>query len=152
MSAASTVSVSASKSTSPVDSSKSFRPVTAKKFCARLSKKFQHVDLLDFDHVTGKEWDTRAKVFIRQQFKLMFEISPAALLNCACLHYMHESCMQACMLRACMRHASKLAHLHAFSCMHEECMHASGMKICMHVTILEQLIMHENTCRICMHA
>ena len=28
-----------------------------------------------------------------------------------------------------MRHASKLAHLHAFSCMHEECMHASGMKI-----------------------
>ena len=26
-----------------------------------------------------------------------------------------------------MRHASKLAHLHAFSCMHEECMHASGM-------------------------
>ena len=39
-----------------------------------------------------------------------------------------------------MRHASKLAHLHAFSCMHEECMHASGMKICMHVTILEQLL------------
>ena len=30
-----------------------------------------------------------------------------------------------------MRHASKLAHLHAFSFMHEECMHASGMKICM---------------------
>ena len=45
-----------------------------------------------------------------------------------------------------MRHASKLAHLNAFSCMHEECMHASGMKICMHVTILEQLIMHENAC------
>ena len=52
-----------------------------------------------------------------------------SLLNCACLHYMHESCS------ACMRHASKLSHLHAFSCMHEECMHASGMKICMHVTV-----------------
>ena len=25
-----------------------------------------------------------------------------------------------------MRHASKLAHLHAFSCMDEECMHDSG--------------------------
>ena len=46
-----------------------------------------------------------------------------------------------CMHEACMRHASKLAHLHAFSCMH-----ASGMKICMHVTSLEQLIMHENAC------
>ena len=64
---------------------------------------------------------------------------------------MHAACMpQAC--SACMRHASKLAHLHAFSCMNEECMHASGMKISMHMTILEQLIMHENACRICMHA
>ena len=44
------------------------------------------------------------------------------------------------MHKAWMRHASKLAHLHAFSCMCEECIHASGMKISMHVTILEQLL------------
>ena len=74
---------------------------------------------------------------------------PSKLCRHACC--MHATCMQ-CMHEACMRHASKLAHLHAFSCMNEECMHASGMKICMHVTILEQLIMHENACRICMHA
>ena len=79
MSTTSTVSVSASKSSLSLASPKSFLPVTAKKFCARLSKKFQHVDLPDFDHVTEKEWDTRAKVHIRQQVKLIFESKETGL-------------------------------------------------------------------------
>ena len=59
---------------------------------------------------------------VYQNAEVRFELT---LLNCACLHYMHESCMQACMPRACsacMRHASKLAHLYA--CLRHEDMHA----------------------------
>ena len=81
----------------------------------------------------------------KNQIMSFYSLNTIYILNCACLHCMHESCMHAAYMphacSACMRHASNLAHLHAFSCMHEECMpeecmHASGMKICMHVTQL----------------
>ena len=71
-STASTVSVSAPKS-------QSTRPVSAKTFCTRLSKKFPHADLPDFDQATGTEWDTKAKVYIRQRMKVMFESKAADL-------------------------------------------------------------------------
>ena len=40
-------------------------------------------------------------VFVCNQMKGLY----TTLLNCACLHYMHESCMQAFMLHACHMHA-----------------------------------------------
>ena len=70
-STASTVSLSAPKP-------QSSRPVSAKKYCARLSK-FPCADLPDFDQATGKERDTKAKVYIRQRMKVMFESKEVGL-------------------------------------------------------------------------
>ena len=66
-STASTVSLSAPKP-------QSSRPVSA-----RLSKKFPCADLPDFDQATGKERDTKAKVYIRQRMKVMFETKEVGL-------------------------------------------------------------------------
>ena len=63
-------------------------------------------------HTVHRAFQTGAKAtnwdldnFLKKEYKL-FKDSPArSLLNCACLHYMHESCMQACMLHACHMHA-----------------------------------------------
>ncbi|XP_015756453.1 PREDICTED: uncharacterized protein LOC107335912 [Acropora digitifera] len=37
------------------------------------TKKYLCTELPDFDNVTGKEWDTRAKAYIRQRVKIMIE-------------------------------------------------------------------------------
>ena len=95
----STSTVSSDSSASS-KSSKSSRQVTAKKFCTRLSRNFPHVELPDFDHVTGKEWDTRAKVYIRQKMKLMLE-SKETNLTTADLRSWTESDLSEVSVRVC---------------------------------------------------
>ena len=55
--------------------------VTAKYFCTYLNEKFPHTELPSFDNVTGKEWDSRAKAYIRQQIKPMMEPKELSLTN-----------------------------------------------------------------------
>ena len=69
----------ASKSLTTSKSARSL--VTIKVFCARIFKKFSPVELPDFDNVTGKEWDTRAKAFLKQQIKCMFTCKEVALIK-----------------------------------------------------------------------
>ena len=45
---------------------------TVKTFRLQVAKKYPCVELPDFDNVTGKEWDTRAKAYIRR-VKIMIE-------------------------------------------------------------------------------
>ena len=49
--------------------------------CARISKKLSPVELPDFINVTGKEWDTRANAYLRQQIKCMFTCKEVTLIN-----------------------------------------------------------------------
>ena len=46
--------------------------MTAKMFRVRVSDLYPPSDLPDFDNVKGKEWDTRAKAFIRRRINEMF--------------------------------------------------------------------------------
>ena len=46
--------------------------VTAKMFCVRIIDLYPPSDLPDFDSAKGKEWDTRAKAFIRRRINEMF--------------------------------------------------------------------------------
>ena len=46
--------------------------MTAKMFSVRISELYPFSDLPDFDNVKGKEWDTRAKAFIRRRINEMF--------------------------------------------------------------------------------
>ena len=78
VSTASTVSTaSASKSSGSVVSApspKTPRTVVSREiFLQGLAKYYTTVALPSFDNVTGKEWDTRAKAYIRQQIKIVFE-------------------------------------------------------------------------------
>ncbi|XP_044167641.1 uncharacterized protein LOC122951678 [Acropora millepora] len=75
VSTASTVSTaSASKSSVSAPSPKKPRTVISREiFLQGLAKYYPTVDLPSFDNVTGKEWDTRAKAYIRQQVKIVFE-------------------------------------------------------------------------------
>ena len=62
-----------------------------------------------------------------------------SLLNCTCLHYMHESCMQACMLHACHMHA-----VHAWG-MHEACKQIGPFAcIFMHAWRVHACLRHED--------
>ena len=96
----STSTVSSDSSASSKSSKSSRLQVTAKKFCTRLSRNFPHVELPDFDHVTGKEWDTRAKVYIRQKMKLMLE-SKETNLTTADLRSWTESDLSEVSVRVC---------------------------------------------------
>ena len=57
-------SVSKSRSPRPVISAKSFR--------THLEKNYPPLEIPSFDNVTGKEWDSRATAYIKQQVKSMF--------------------------------------------------------------------------------
>ncbi|XP_067028849.1 uncharacterized protein [Acropora muricata] len=46
--------------------------ITAKSFSLRISQLYPHSDLPDFDNVKGKEWDTRAKAYLRRRINEMF--------------------------------------------------------------------------------
>ena len=61
---ASSASVSKSKSPRPVISAKSFR--------THLEKNYPSLEIPSFDNVTGKEWDSRARAYIKQQAQSMF--------------------------------------------------------------------------------
>ena len=61
---ASSASVSKSKSPRPVISAKSFR--------THLEKNYTSFEIPSFDNVTGKEWDSRARAYIKQQVQSMF--------------------------------------------------------------------------------
>ena len=57
----------------PARASKPSRPtVTAKIFCARLSKNFDHLRFPDFGDISDKERDSRAKAHLRAQIKAVF--------------------------------------------------------------------------------
>ena len=78
VSTASTVSTaSASKSSSSdvsAPSSKKPRTVISREIFLRcLAKLYPTVELPSFDNAKGKEWDTRAKAYIRQQVKIVFQ-------------------------------------------------------------------------------
>ena len=61
---ASSAFVSKSKSPRPVISAKSFR--------THLEKNYTSFEIPSFDNVTGKEWDSRARAYIKQQVQSMF--------------------------------------------------------------------------------
>ena len=61
---ASSASVSKSRSPRPVISAKPFR--------THLEKNYPPLEIPSFDNVTGKEWDSRATAYIKQQVKSMF--------------------------------------------------------------------------------
>ena len=61
---ASSDSVSRSKNPRPVISAKSFRTL--------LDKNYPPLEIRSFDDVTGKEWDSRARAYIKQQVQSMF--------------------------------------------------------------------------------
>ena len=78
VSTASTVSTaSASKSSSSnvsAPSSKKPRTVISREIFLRcLAKLYPTVELPSFDNAKGKEWDTRAKAYIRQKVKIVFQ-------------------------------------------------------------------------------
>ena len=54
--------------------------VTAKVFCARLSKTFDHIPFPNFN-VTGKEWDSKAKADLRLQIKTVFSAKETDITN-----------------------------------------------------------------------
>ena len=62
---ASSASISKSKSPRPVISAKSFR--------TPLEKNYSPLEIPSFDNVTGKEWDSSARAYIRQQVQSIFE-------------------------------------------------------------------------------
>ena len=61
---ASSASVSKSRSPRPVISAKPFR--------THLEKNYPPLEIPSFDNVTGREWDSRATAYIKQQVKSMF--------------------------------------------------------------------------------
>ena len=62
------------------DMSMSRSSVTAKVFCARLSKTFDHIPFPNFN-VTGKEWDSKAKAHLRLQIKTVFSAKETDISN-----------------------------------------------------------------------
>ena len=70
---ASSASVSKSKSPRPVISAKSFR--------THLEKNYPPLEIPSFDNVTGKEWDSRARAYIKQQVQSMFVDKRVKLTN-----------------------------------------------------------------------
>lgn len=54
--------------------------VTAKVFCPRLSKTFDHIPFPNFN-VTGKEWDSKAKAHLRLQNKTVFSAKETDITN-----------------------------------------------------------------------
>lgn len=59
-------------SSTPRASKSSRSPVTAKIFCARLSKNFQPLVFPDFGDISDKERDSKAKAHLRAQIKAVF--------------------------------------------------------------------------------
>ena len=72
MSSTSTAATIPSGSTSASASKVKIRH-TVKTLRLELAKKYPCTELPDLDNVTGKEWDSRAKVYIRQRVKIMVE-------------------------------------------------------------------------------
>ena len=54
--------------------------VTAKDFCVRLSKTFNHVSFPNFSE-TGEEWDSKAKAHLRGEVKAAFSCKEINLTN-----------------------------------------------------------------------
>ncbi|XP_044184967.1 mucin-5AC-like [Acropora millepora] len=74
VSTASVLKSSSDVSTVSAPSLKKPRTVVSREiFRQRLAKHCTTVELPSFDNVKGKEWDTRAKAYIRQQVKIIFE-------------------------------------------------------------------------------
>ena len=76
------VSTTSATPTTPTVSSKDPRLlVTGKMFADRIFERITQKDLPDFDHVTGKEWDIRAKGYLRQSIKGIIEPKEMYLTN-----------------------------------------------------------------------
>ena len=54
--------------------------VTAKAFCTRLSKTFDHLPFPNFN-VTGREWDSKAKAHLRLQIKTVLTAKEIDITN-----------------------------------------------------------------------
>ena len=69
------VSSTSGASTASVPKSKNKKPrsVTANVFRKHLAKYYSPVEIPSFDNVTGKEWDSRARAYIRQQIRSIID-------------------------------------------------------------------------------
>ena len=72
VSTVSSVPSTSGASTASVPKSKKSRSVTAKIFRKHLAKYYSPVEIPSFDNVTGKECDSRARAYIKQQVQSMF--------------------------------------------------------------------------------
>ena len=73
--------VSMPASSTPRASKSSRPPVTAKIFCARLSKNFQPLGFPDFGDISDKEKDSKAKAHLRAQIKAVFNCKDMDVLS-----------------------------------------------------------------------
>ena len=55
--------------------------LTPKMYCSRVVKLLPCTEPPDFDKVTGKEWDTRARAYIRHRVETMIQTKEIGLLN-----------------------------------------------------------------------
>ena len=65
--------------------------VTAKVFCARLSKNYNHLPFPNFSE-TGKEWDSKAKAYLRPRIKAVFNAKEIDLTNVMARVLSHGAC------------------------------------------------------------
>ena len=63
---------SSSKASDPKPRSRR-RVISARSFSDHIVDTYSSIDVPTFDTVSGKEWDSRSKAYIRQQLKIMFE-------------------------------------------------------------------------------